>query len=325
MSSVVVASWGAETAGEGAREALSVARRIAAAAGDELVWFILGSLPEEGPAIAARYGVTRLDHAPAANLEGSADRLVTALTQYHALAGPGTLVLSQEIEVRLVAPRLAARLEAGVVMNVLKADASADGALAVTATAFGGDTHAVYAFAGEGLRIIGLLPRAVAAEPAETPSAPEERRVDLSLEGIDERITVVTPASASGPRLEDAALVVSGGRGLGEPEQYRLIEELAAALGGVAGASRPIVDDGWTNAARQVGLTGRITRPDCYIAVGISGASQHMAGCSAAKVLVAINRDPNAPIFRHARYGIVADYRDIVPELIAAARGPDQS
>jgi electron transfer flavoprotein alpha subunit len=101
----------------------------------------------------------------------------------------------------------------------------------------------------------------------------------------------------------------------------KLVEELAQALGGMAGASRPIVDDKWADSSRQVGLTGKITRPVLYVAAGISGASQHMVGCSAAKTLVAINRDPDAAIFRYAKYGIVGDCLEILPELTRVVKG----
>jgi electron transfer flavoprotein alpha subunit len=146
------------------------------------------------------------------------------------------------------------------------------------------------------------------------------RDVRVDLAEVEERIRVIERARQSGPRLEDAQVIVAGGRGLGVPENFSLVEELAEALGGMAGASRPIVDDGWADASRQIGLTGKITRPALYVAAGISGASQHMAGCAAAKTLVAINRDPDAAIFRYARYGIVGDCLEILPEITRAVK-----
>jgi electron transfer flavoprotein alpha subunit len=142
--------------------------------------------------------------------------------------------------------------------------------------------------------------------------------VDLST--VEERIRVVERAQAEGPRLEDAQIIVGGGRGLGSAANYQLVEELAEALGGMAAASRPIVDDGWADPSRQLGLTGKIARPALYIGAGISGASQHMVGCSAAKTIVAINNDPDAAIFRYARYGIVGDCLEILAELTRAVR-----
>jgi electron transfer flavoprotein alpha subunit len=147
------------------------------------------------------------------------------------------------------------------------------------------------------------------------------REVAVDLSAVAERTRVIERSRAEGPRLDHARVIVAGGRGLGAPENFRLVEDLAAALGGVAGASRPIVDDGWAEPWRQIGLTGTITRPALYIGAGISGASQHMVGCAAAKTLVAINRDPDAAIFRHARYGIVGDCCEILRELIRVARG----
>ena len=120
---------------------------------------------------------------------------------------------------------------------------------------------------------------------------------------------------------EVAQRIRAGGRGLGKQENFELVKQMAEALGGMWGGSRAIVDDGWIDSSRQVGLTGKITRPGLYIAAGISGASQHMAGCSAAKTIIAINKDPDASIFRYARFGVVGDCVELLPELIRAAKG----
>jgi electron transfer flavoprotein alpha subunit len=152
-------------------------------------------------------------------------------------------------------------------------------------------------------------------------SSPETRSTSVDLAAVDERVAIVRAAKTEGPRLEEAQIIVAGGRGLREAENYKLVEELAEALGGMAGASRPIVDEGWTDSSHQVGLTGKITRPVLYIAAGISGASQHVVGCSAAKTLVAINTDPDAAIFKYARYGIVGDCLEVLPALTKAVKG----
>jgi electron transfer flavoprotein alpha subunit len=169
--------------------------------------------------------------------------------------------------------------------------------------------------------VVGIATSALAAEPAPAPTTAVLRRVPIDLAAVEERVQVVTRSEATGPRIEEAAILVAGGRGLGDKANYRLVQELAEALGGMAAASRPIVDEGWAEPARQVGLTGKITRPQLYIAAGISGASQHMVGCAAAKTLVAINRDPDAAIFRYARFGIVGDCLEILPALTRAVKG----
>jgi len=127
-------------------------------------------------------------------------------------------------------------------------------------------------------------------------------------------------ASAEGVRLEDADVVVSGGRGLGGPEGFDGIEELAKVLGGAVGCSRAVADLGWRPVAEQVGLTGKVVSPTVYFAVAISGASQHMAGCSGSKNIIAINKDADANIFKAARFGIVGDFKQVMPALIDAIK-----
>jgi electron transfer flavoprotein alpha subunit len=122
-------------------------------------------------------------------------------------------------------------------------------------------------------------------------------------------------AATSGPRLKDSKIVVSGGRGVGGPENWPAVEELAGSLGAAVGATRAVTDAGWVPPTMQVGLTGTTISPDLYVTVAVSGAVQHIAGCSGSRNIVAINRDPDANIFRHARFGVVGDYKQIVPAL----------
>ena len=313
MSSVVAVTWNLGSA-ENAEELLTLGRRCG-----EVTWLNLGSMPADAESTAGIFGVSVLVHVDDPKLEGGTDAAVEALVQSCDTALPRLVLFNQDFDSRLIAPRLAARLGGAVVMNALEVQIEGAETL-VTASAYGCDTNAVYRMSGTGPHIVALMPNAVPAEPAQAPSTPAVENFSVDLTNVTERIRVVTPARTEGARLEDAQLIVAGGRGLGSPSNFHLVEELAAAVGGMPAASRPLVDDGWTDASRQVGLTGRITRPALYMALGISGASQHMAGCSAAKTIVAINRDPDAAIFRYAKYGIVGDCLEIIPELISAVR-----
>lgn len=322
-SDVVVVTWGRggeAFAGE-VSDVLTLGREVAAQIGGELVWLTLGPVSDGMRATAAAQGVARIDRVEDPRLaEFRPDLWVEALAQAASGRSPRLVLFAQGFDVRVVAPRLASRIAAGVVMNTAAIEARADGALAVTASAYGGDTRRVYEVAADRPCVASVLANAVLPVDAAAPTSPEVADVAVDLASVTERIRVVEKATAEGPRLDAAEIIVAGGRGLGDPENYKLIVELAEALGGLPGASRPIVDDGWVDSSHQVGLTGTITRPGLYLAAGISGASQHMAGCSAAKTIVAINTDADAAIFRYARYGVVGDCLELLPELIRAAK-----
>jgi len=204
-------------------------------------------------------------------------------------------------------------------MNAIEV-ATEGSSLEVTAAAYGGDTRSLYVLAGEGTQVISVTANSITAAQPAAGSTPSTENISVDLSSVQERIRVVEAAKSEGPRLEDAEIIVAGGRGLGSVENYKLIRELADGLGGMTGASRAIVDDGWASFEQQVGLTGKIVTPDVYFAIGISGASQHMAGCATARCIVAVNTDPDAPIFKFADYGIVDDALEVLPELVRLAR-----
>jgi len=322
-NSVVVCTWDRGRAGvpAGAEETLTLARKLAASAGLELNWLVAGPAPDRALDIAGKYGVAHLDRIENSKLaDFQPDVCVEALAQYIKQQAPKLMLIPQTFNARLVAPRLAARAGAGVVMNALKLEVKGS-ALKVTASAYGGDTRVVYEVTGAESCVVGVLADMLLAEaPEGGASAPAVRQVSVGLGAVAERVRVIQKAHFEGPRLEEAQIIVAGGMGLGQKENYHLIEDLAQTLGGMAAASRPVVENGWVDSSRQVGLTGKITRPGLYIAAGISGASQHMVGCSAAKTLVAINRDSNAAVFRYARYGIVGNCLEVLPELIRAVK-----
>jgi len=307
-SAVVVCTWGEARSGlpDGIDEVLTLGRSYAGALGAELHLLVIGSTTDETPAVAGSYGVARLDRIDDPKVQGfQPDVFVEALAQYCEQVSPKALLLAQNLQSRLVAARLAGRLHSAAVMNGVAIEGGEGAPVQVTASAYGGDTRIVYELAGGATPVVCFIANAVVPEMLDGAGDAEVVTASVDLSRVEERIKVVQEARTEGPRLEDAEVIVSGGRGLGSQDNYKLIEELAAALGGMAGCSRPLVDDGWVDSSHQVGLTGKITRPGLYVAAGISGASQHMAGCNASKTIVG--------------FGIVGDVLEILPELIRAA------
>jgi electron transfer flavoprotein alpha subunit len=189
---------------------------------------------------------------------------------------------------------------------------------------YGGRVASRVAVPGGGPLVISVRPTAfAAAEPLAEPGAVEKLAPSGGDVAAGVEFVEYVEEAAEGEDITQAEVVVSVGRGVGEEENVELVGELARALGGVLACSRPIVDRGWLPRSRQVGTSGRTIRPKVYLAVGISGAFQHVAGMKGASRVIAINRDPHAPIFKAADYGVVADLFEIVPALTAAARERD--
>lgn len=317
---VVCTSESDHTSMDATHAALALGRQLSQESNAKLAWLIMGELPAGASAVGSIHGVHEIAHAGAVTLTTStSDAVIPMLAEYCKRTEPQIVIAAQTARMRTVLPRLAARLGSGIVANCMKASANG-GDLEVVAATHGGNLRSTLRFTGPPPHFILLMPGAT-----ETPTGndatpmPELSTLD-PIPWTEERVRVLEAARPTGPRLEDAQVVVSGGRGLGDRRNFDYITTLAHALGGMAAASRPLVDAGWVDPTRQVGLTGRVTKPRLYIAVGISGASQHMAGCSAARVIVAINRDRHAPIFRHSQYGIVADCAEILPALIKVAQ-----
>lgn len=229
---------------------------------------------------------------------------------------PAIILLAQSDIGRDLAPALASKLGTAVAMDTIALELK-DGKLHTTRPAYGGNARAVNSFTTEPA-IATVRPKALEGLEGGSPGALEKVSVDLS--GIRQKVLKREVATAEGVRLEDAATVVSGGRGLGGPEAFAQLEELASLLGGAVGCSRAVADLGWRPVAEQVGLTGKVVSPTLYIAIAISGASQHMAGCSGSKNIVAINKDADANIFKASRFGIVGDFKNVLPPLIEAIK-----
>ena len=235
-------------------------------------------------------------------------------------ADPTVVLFGQTMIGRDLAPRLAARLDTAVAMDCVELSLDGD-KLQATRPCYGGSARARYSI-NRTPQIATL--RAKVYDPPEPDESRQAEVVKQSAEvgedAIRARVVSRRKEEVEGVRLEDAPVVVSGGRGLGGPEGFKPLEELVEVLGGAVGATRAVCDMGWYPVAAQVGLTGKVVTPDVYIAVGISGASQHMAGISQVKNIVAINKDPEANIFQAARFGIVGDWKEVVPAFMEKVR-----
>jgi electron transfer flavoprotein alpha subunit len=251
------------------------------------------------------------------------DAHVAAFEQVCRQTGPKIVMMGRTELGRELGPRVAFRLGAGLAQDCVEVRLdSGTGRVVAVRPVYGGNALATVTFAGSGPQFVVLRGKVYDEPVPDTSRTGEVVPIELELDPSVVRIRhVETVRSESrGVRLEDASVVVTGGRGLGGPEGFEVLEELAGLLGGAVGASRPACDAGWVDHGYQVGLTGKTVTPELYIAVGVSGASQHMAGCSGAKNIVAINRDAEANMFREAAYGVTGDWQKVLPAFIEAVR-----
>ena len=224
---------------------------------------------------------------------------------------------------RDIGPRLGFRVGAAVAQDCVElAVDQGTGRVSATRPVYGGNAMARVSFAGDGTQVVVVRPKTFEALEADASRGGEvtDFPVELDESAVKVRLVDTATQESEGIRLEDASVVVSGGRGLGGPEPFETLQGLSQLLGGALGASRAACDAGWIDHSHQVGLTGKTITPDLYITVAISGASQHMAGCSASKNIVAINRDEDANIFKSAAYGVVGDWNKVLPSFIETVR-----
>jgi electron transfer flavoprotein alpha subunit len=301
-----------------AREMLGVGRQLADTLGEPLVAAVLGSDVQEAAQEAIYHGA---DMAYVADTPALAhyqtvpySRVMAQMAQQ---ATPSILLVGISDTGRDLGPRLAFRLRTGLASDCVALAINAETRLLeATRPVSGGNAMATVVI--EQARPQMATVRAKTTEPATRDASRQGQIVQVAAEvgSAAGQVTLVerVTAEAAGVRLEDAAIVISGGRGLkGSDDFHTILEPCAKLLGGAVGASRAAVDEGWVPNHMQVGLTGKIVSPTLYIACAISGAAQHMAGCGYAKTIVAVNRDPDAPIYQRANIGVVGDYKKVIP------------
>jgi len=287
----------------------------AAALGGPVTCALLGSGVEGIAQEAGQYGAEKVivvDDPILKDYQG--DAYLPVVERIAKEVDPAVILLGQTMIGRDLAPRLAQRLGTAVAMDCVAVSMEGDKLLAERAC-YGGAARARYTFNGS-TQIATVRVKALEAPAASGSAEVVKQDAGVSADQVRTTITGRSKPESEGIRLEDAKVVVSGGRGVGGPEAFQQLEELAGVLGGAVGTSRAVCDLGWYPVATQIGLTGKIVTPDLYIAIGISGASQHMAGISSVKNIASVNKDADASIFKSSRWAVVHDWKEFVPAFL---------
>ncbi|MFF4170550.1 electron transfer flavoprotein subunit alpha/FixB family protein [Streptomyces sp. NPDC001744] len=291
-------------------ELLTLARRL----GDPVA-VALGNGAADTAAVLGEHGATRVLTADAPEFaEYLVVPKVDALQAAHDAVSPAAVLVPSSAEAKEIAARLAVRIGSGVITDAVDVEAGDEGPVA-TQSVFAA-SFTTKSRVSRGTPVITVKPNSAPVEAAPAAGTVEALTVSFGPLATGTKVTSRTPRESTGrPELTEAAIVVSGGRGVNGAENFAVIEALADSLGAAVGASRAAVDAGWYPHANQVGQTGKSVSPQLYIASGISGAIQHRAGMQTSKTIVAINKDAEAPIFELVDYGVVGDLFDVVPQL----------
>ncbi|MFC1955712.1 electron transfer flavoprotein subunit alpha/FixB family protein [Chloroflexota bacterium] len=299
-----------------ATEGLGYGRKLAADLGEELYAVVVGSDVSNYAQEAINSGADKVYVVDDPLLKDyETDSYITVMEKVSRQVMPQILILGQTTTGRDLAPRLAFRLETTATLDCIELAIDPESKkLLQTKPVYGGNARAIFTCETKP-QVVTIRTKAMSPLEPDASRQGEVINIEAGLEpsAIRTRVLDKVFEEIEGVKLEDAEVVVTGGRGIGGGEGFEQLDELAKLLKGALGASRPPCDNGWVADTLQIGLTGKIIAPEVYIAVAVSGSSQHMSGCSGSKNIIAINKDPEANIFREARFGIVGDWKKILP------------
>ena len=298
-------------------EIASEGRRLADALGQELTVVLLGSNIKDKAAELGQYGADKVIVADDPRLDPyTTDAYVSVIGDLVKANEPAVLLLGASVEGKDLSARLSAFLDVGMAQDCT-AFAIEDGNLVATRPIYAGKAYAKVGFENCVPQMATARPKVMSINEPDTSKSAEIVDAALNLDdgALKTKVVEVLKDESGKVDLTEADKIVSGGRGMKGPENYGILEDFAELIGASVGASRSAVDAGWRPHTDQVGQTGKVVSPNLYVACGISGAIQHLAGMSTSKVIVAINKDPDAPIFQKADYGVVADLFDVIPAL----------
>ncbi|GEP91986.1 electron transfer flavoprotein alpha subunit apoprotein [Chitinophaga terrae (ex Kim and Jung 2007)] len=318
MSILIFADQAQGKIKKAALEAVQYGAKVAEQLGTTATALVLGPVETAELETLGNYGAKKVLHAADARLhEVESTVFAKIIAEAAGKEGSKVIIFPQNFDGKAIAPRVSARLKAGLVSGAISYPDTSNG-FVVKKNVFSGKAFANVNITSE-IKIIAIIPNTFALSPSGGTAAVEAFSPAIS--DADFKVKVVRTETVSGDvPLTEAEIIVSGGRGLKGPENWGILEDLAKALGAATASSRPVADAGWRPHHEHVGQTGLTVRPNLYIAIGISGAIQHLAGVNGSKVIVVINKDPEAPFFKAADYGIVGDAFEVVPKLTEAVK-----